>query len=67
MGALEFQIGEERYIVQFEDGQTLSDLIKKKGMHPSGTIVLRGETPIPVSEVAKDGDVLKLFSVASGG
>ena len=43
------------------------DLVRALGMPTAACLVLRGARPVPIDEPLKDGDVLEVVYVASGG
>jgi sulfur carrier protein ThiS len=50
-----------------EEGSTVEKLLGEMNLFPDAHIVLRGKTPVPLSEVLKNGDELRIIRVASGG
>jgi len=46
---------------------TIEDLLGKLQLYPDAHIVLRGKTPVPLSDHPRDGDELRIIKVASGG
>jgi sulfur carrier protein ThiS len=46
---------------------TIEDLLRKLQLYPDAHIVLRGKTPVPLSDRPHDGDELRIIKVASGG
>ncbi len=49
------------------DGRTLEGIALELGLNPDGHIFVRGKTPVPMTLVPSDGDVIKAIAVASGG
>jgi sulfur carrier protein ThiS len=50
-----------------DEGATVDAAIRKLGLYPDQWIPLRDDVPLPLDEPLKDGDVLKLIAVVSGG
>ena len=48
-------------------GDSVEDALRSMGLLPDAHIVLRGKTPIPITGLLKDGDVIRAVRVASGG
>ena len=46
---------------------TVEDVIRAHGMRPDAVVVLRGATPIPITETVADGEELQVLEVVSGG
>ena len=57
----------ERKVIELKAGATVESAIRALGLYPDGWIPVRGDEPLPLDEVLKDGDELKLISVVSGG
>ena len=54
--------------VQLERSRaTVEDIIRAHGMRPDAVVVLRGTTPIPITESVADGEELQVLEVVSGG
>jgi len=53
--------------ITLEEGATVEAAIRKLGLFPDQWIPLRDEVPLPIDEVLRDGDVLKIVAVVSGG
>ncbi len=53
--------------VDVEEGSTIRELLKKIGYTPQGSVVLRGETPVPEDERVRSNETLTVFLVATGG
>ena len=53
--------------VNIKTGATLMDLLKQLHLKPDSSIVLQGETPIPIDDDVADGKKYKIIQVASGG
>jgi sulfur carrier protein ThiS len=49
------------------DGTTIEGMLKKLDLYPDAHIVLRGKTPLPLTDSPRDGDELRVIKVASGG
>ncbi|MUN28240.1 hypothetical protein [Sulfuracidifex metallicus] len=61
-------IKESRIIeVEIDEGSTVREVLKKIGYIPQGSVVVRGEIPIPEDDKVKDGDFLTVYLVATGG
>ena len=48
-------------------GMTLMDALKKNNILPEGVLCTRAGELIAEDEIVKDGDVIKLIAVISGG
>jgi len=46
---------------------TVEDVLRAKGLRPDGVVVVRGKTPIPITDPVADGEELELLEVVSGG
>jgi sulfur carrier protein ThiS len=57
----------ERKVVELKTGATVESAIRALGLYPDAWIPVRGDEPLPLDEILKDGDELKLISVVSGG
>jgi len=57
----------ERKVVELATGATVESAIRALGLYPDAWIPVRGDEPLPLDEILKDGDELKLISVVSGG
>jgi len=57
---------ETRRII-LEEGATVETAIRKLGLYPDQWIPIRDDAPLPLDEGLRDGDVLKLIAVVSGG
>jgi sulfur carrier protein ThiS len=53
--------------VPFQNGAKVEEVLRSMGLYPDAHIVLRGRTPIPMTEVVTDGEQLRVIKVASGG
>jgi sulfur carrier protein ThiS len=53
--------------VEVKPGMTLLDSLKKAGILPESVIATRGGEMILEDEILKDGEVIKLIAVISGG
>ena len=53
--------------VDVKPGMTLLDSLKKAGILPESVIATRGSEMILEDEILKDGEVIKLIAVISGG
>jgi sulfur carrier protein ThiS len=53
--------------ITLEEGATAETAIRRLGLFPDQWIPLRDDGPIPIDEVLRDGDVLKIVAVVSGG
>jgi sulfur carrier protein len=52
---------------EVKPGMTLLDALKKANILPEGVIATRGGEMILEDEILKDGEVIKLIAVISGG
>lgn len=57
----------ETVSVELPEGSTVEDLVRALSYLPDGWIAVRDGQPLPADEPLRDGDVLKLISVVSGG
>lgn len=46
---------------------TVADVLKARDIRPDSVVVVRGKTPIPITDAVADGEVLELIEVVSGG
>ncbi len=53
--------------VELPEGATGYDLMKSLGLAPDVHIIARSEVPIPVDEILRDGERLRVIAVVSGG
>jgi sulfur carrier protein ThiS len=49
------------------EAATVAEVVRRVGAHPDQVIVIRDETPIPLDASVREGDVLRLVNVFSGG
>jgi sulfur carrier protein ThiS len=42
-------------------------VLRADGLRPDAVVVLRGPTPIPITETVADGEELQVLEVVSGG
>jgi sulfur carrier protein ThiS len=52
---------------EISPGMTLMDALKKNNILPEGVLCTRAGELIAEDEIVKDGDVIKLIAVISGG
>jgi sulfur carrier protein len=57
----------EKKVVELDKGASVEQAIRALGLFPDAWIPVREDMPLPLDEQLKDGDVLKLISVVSGG
>lgn len=57
----------EKKVVELDKGASVEQAIRALGLVPDAWIPVRENLPLPLDEPLKDGDVLKLISVVSGG
>ncbi len=48
------------------EGRKYSDILESLGINPETVVIVRNGTPVPVDDVAEDGEV-KVIRVISGG
>lgn len=48
------------------EGRRYSDILESLGINPETVVIVRNGTPVPVDDVAEDGEV-KVIRVISGG
>lgn len=53
--------------VKIKENAKVIDLLKKLNINPEIVIVLRGKLPLPIDEILKDGEKIKVVRVVSGG
>ena len=58
---------EERMVDINKKGVKIEDVLRKVGINPVTVLVKKNERLVPVEEKVKDGDVLELIPVVSGG
>lgn len=54
-------------IVNLPQGSRISDVLEQMKLFADAHIVLRGKTPVPITETLLEGETLKVIRVASGG
>jgi sulfur carrier protein ThiS len=54
-------------VLDLDGDATIEDLLDRLELYPDAHIVLRGKTPVPLSDRPRDGDELRIIKVASGG
>jgi sulfur carrier protein ThiS len=54
-------------IIDIKKGSTVIDAIRAMDLYPDAWIPVRGDAPVPLDEVLREGDELKLIAVVSGG
>jgi sulfur carrier protein ThiS len=64
---VEFIPSKETKEVELEEGATGMSLVENLDLTPDSIIIARSRTPIPIDEPLKDGEILTLISVVSGG
>jgi len=64
---VEFIPSRKRKMLKFRNLATGMDLIECLDLNPDAFILVREGKPIPIDEQLKNGDRIKLISVASGG
>ncbi|MGD0057743.1 MAG: hypothetical protein ABSB83_07900 [Methanomassiliicoccales archaeon] len=53
--------------VSLDSGSAAADLLTILGLLPDAYIVVRGGLPIPITQVLRDHDRIRIIRVASGG
>jgi sulfur carrier protein ThiS len=53
--------------VNLPQGAKVSDVLEQMKLFADAHIVLRGKTPVPITEPVIEGETLKVIRVASGG
>jgi len=46
---------------------TVEEVLRAKGIRPDSVVVVRGTTPIPITDAVVDGEELEVLEVVSGG
>lgn len=59
--------GKKEEAVELAEGATAEALCSTLGLLIDAHIVLRNNVPIPMDEVMKEGELIKIIRVASGG
>ncbi|MCG7841456.1 MAG: hypothetical protein MIO87_06010 [Methanomassiliicoccales archaeon] len=54
-------------VLSIDDEETVEGLLKVMDLFPDSHIVIRGKSPIPLTERIREGDELRIVKVASGG
>ena len=54
-------------VVDIKKGETVQILLKRLHIRSDAVIVMQGSTPIPVDDILKDDQELRILQVASGG
>jgi sulfur carrier protein ThiS len=52
---------------ELEDGTSVLDLLETLGKYPDAHIVLINGTPVPLTQVLRSSDDVRVIKVASGG
>jgi sulfur carrier protein ThiS len=60
-------VNKKEQALELPEGATVAVLLDTLKLYPDANIVLRGKTPVPLTEVVRDGDSLRVVKVASGG
>jgi hypothetical protein len=50
-----------------KEGSKISDVLEVMKLYADAHIVLRGRSPVPITETVLAGETLKVIKVASGG
>ena len=53
--------------IEFPEGTTAEDVVKKLGFHKDAVIVLQDDVPIPIDKPMEEGVNVKIIHVVSGG
>jgi len=53
--------------IDIKKGSKVIDAILEMDLHPDAWIPVRGDAPVPLDEILREGDELKLIAVVSGG
>jgi sulfur carrier protein ThiS len=53
--------------VKVKEGSKISDVLEVMKLYADAHIVLRGRSPVPITETVLAGETLKVIKVASGG
>jgi sulfur carrier protein ThiS len=53
--------------IELAKGATVEEAIRSLALFPDAWIAVRGNIPVPLDGVLKDGDDVKLIAVVSGG
>ena len=62
-----FKPSNKKKVIELEAGSSVYDLLKKIGMKPDSTLILKNKTPIPIDEIIEEDIELDIVQVASGG
>jgi sulfur carrier protein ThiS len=54
-------------VLVLPEGATVETVVRKLGLYPDAWIAVRGDTPVPLDDVLREGDEVKLIAVVSGG
>ncbi len=57
----------EKGDVEVEKGTRVQDIVESFNFHKDMVVVVKDDLPVPIDLTLKDGDVLKIISVVSGG
>jgi sulfur carrier protein ThiS len=57
----------ERKVSVAKPRATVEDVLRAHGIRPDSVVVVRGKTPIPITDPVKDGEELEVLEVVSGG
>ena len=59
---------DEEKVINVDDEEIkIEDLLRKEGINPVTVLVKKNEELVPVEDTVKDGDILELIPVVSGG
>ena len=53
--------------ISLPEGAKVLDVLEQLKLFADAHIVLRGKSPVPITETVRDGETLKVIKVASGG
>jgi sulfur carrier protein ThiS len=53
--------------VKVNEGSKISDVLDAMNLYADAHIVLRGRSPVPITETVHPGETFKVIKVASGG
>jgi sulfur carrier protein ThiS len=53
--------------LELPSGSNVEDILRSMKLYPDAHIVLRGKTPVPITEKLKGSEEFRIIKVASGG
>ena len=64
---IKIQQGGKTEEMHIQEGMSVLDILSELNLFPDAHIIMIEKTPVPIDYILKDGEVLKIVKVASGG